>query len=76
MVKLDLSLLEGINDDIDFCLKLAQEESVLILPGVIVGMKNWLCLSFAIQLPTLEDGLRRVKSFCQRHAKQVEVLSN
>ncbi|XWS39437.1 hypothetical protein CRYUN_Cryun18bG0054000 [Craigia yunnanensis] len=33
MVKLDLSLLEGIDDDMDFCVKLAKEESVIILPG-------------------------------------------
>ncbi|WRX16351.1 hypothetical protein QQP08_008838 [Theobroma cacao] len=33
MVKLDLSLLEGIDDDMDFCAKLAMEESVSILPA-------------------------------------------
>lgn len=32
-VKLDLSLLEDIDDDMDFCLKLAREESVVVLPG-------------------------------------------
>lgn len=32
-VKLDLSLLEDILDDVDFCCKLAKEESVIILPG-------------------------------------------
>ncbi|RDX62669.1 putative aminotransferase TAT2, partial [Mucuna pruriens] len=35
MVKLNLSLLEGISDDIDFCFKLAKEESVIIIPGAI-----------------------------------------
>jgi tyrosine aminotransferase/nicotianamine aminotransferase len=32
-VKLNLYLLEGINDDIDFCCKLAKEESVILCPG-------------------------------------------
>jgi len=32
-VELNLSLLEDISDDIDFCFKLAKEESVIILPG-------------------------------------------
>lgn len=32
-VKLDLSLLDDISDDIDFCFKLAKEESVIFLPG-------------------------------------------
>ncbi|KAI8031731.1 Nicotianamine aminotransferase 1 [Camellia lanceoleosa] len=30
-VKLNLSLLEGINDDMEFCVKLAKEESMIVL---------------------------------------------
>lgn len=41
MIKLNLSLLDDISDDIDFCFKLAKEESVIILPGTAVGLKNW-----------------------------------
>ncbi|KAK8655286.1 hypothetical protein V6N13_107873 [Hibiscus sabdariffa] len=70
MVKLNLSMLEDINDDIDFCLKLAKEESVIILPGRAVGMKNWLRITFAVESRLLRDGLERVKAFCQRHAKK------
>ena len=32
-VKLNLSLLEDIEDDIDFCMKLSKEESVIVFPG-------------------------------------------
>lgn len=32
-MKLNLSVLEGINDDMEFCIKLAKEESVIVLPG-------------------------------------------
>lgn len=35
-VKINLSLLEDIQDDVDFCCKLAKEESVIILPGELV----------------------------------------
>ncbi|XP_008229009.1 PREDICTED: probable aminotransferase TAT2 [Prunus mume] len=70
LVKLNLSTLEGIDDDIQFCLKLAKEESVIVLPGVTVGLKNWLRITFAVELPVLEDGLRRIKAFYQRHAKK------
>ncbi|KAH9743892.1 Aminotran 1 2 domain-containing protein [Citrus sinensis] len=35
MVKLNYSLLEGINSDMEFALKLAKEESVIVLPGKI-----------------------------------------
>ncbi|XP_038681081.1 probable aminotransferase TAT2 [Tripterygium wilfordii] len=70
MVKLNLSLLEGIADDMDFCLKLVQEESVIILPGITVGMKNWLRITIATDPSTLEEGLERVKTFCLRHSKK------
>ncbi|KAK6229396.1 hypothetical protein SCA6_018347 [Theobroma cacao] len=33
-IKLNLSDLEDISDDIDFCFRLAKEESVIILPGI------------------------------------------
>lgn len=70
MAKLNLLLLEGIKDDMDFCLKLAKEESVIVLPGISVGMKNWLRISFAIEPSALAVGLGRVKAFCERHAKK------
>ncbi|KAI4325127.1 hypothetical protein MLD38_030550 [Melastoma candidum] len=69
MAKLDLSLLDGIKNDIDFCLRLAKEESVIVLPGVAVGLKDWLRITFAVEPTSLEDGLSRVKAFCKRHAK-------
>ncbi|CAN4117551.1 unnamed protein product [Withania somnifera] len=69
MIKLNLSFLEGIDDDMDFCIKLAHEESVVILPGMIVGLKNWLRLSFAMEPAILKEGLERIKAFCLRHTK-------
>ncbi|XP_022948047.1 tyrosine aminotransferase-like [Cucurbita moschata] len=69
IVKLDLSLLEGIEDDCEFCVQLAKEESVIILPGAAVGLKNWLRISFAIDIEALKEGIRRLKAFCQRHVR-------
>lgn len=68
MVKLDLSQLGDIIDDIDFCIKLAKEEKMIVLPGVTMGVKNWLRITFALEPTALEDGLERLKAFCQRHA--------
>ncbi|XP_076959048.1 putative aminotransferase TAT2 [Bidens hawaiensis] len=70
MVKLDISVFEDIKDDLDFCLKLAKEESVIILPGVSVGLCNWLRVTFAIDPLYLKDGIKRLKSFCVRHSKR------
>ncbi|KAI3986749.1 hypothetical protein MKX01_014287 [Papaver californicum] len=70
MVKLNTILLEDISDDTDFCLKLAKEESVIVLPGTVLGLENWLRITFSIDLASLKDGLERMKMFCRRHAKQ------
>ncbi|XP_073026944.1 probable aminotransferase TAT2 [Primulina eburnea] len=68
MVKLNISLLNDIDDDLDFCFKLAKEESVIILPGLAVGLKNWLRITFAVGPSALEEALERVKCFCERHS--------
>ncbi|KAL3754654.1 hypothetical protein ACJRO7_001844 [Eucalyptus globulus] len=70
MVKLNLSSLEGIKDDMEFCIKLAKEESVIVLPGIGFGMKNWLRVTFAVEPFSLQDGLGRIKAFYERHAKR------
>lgn len=69
MVKLNLSLLSDIQSDVDFCIKLAKEENMVILPGISVGMKNWLRITIAVEPSELEEGLERIKAFCKRHAK-------
>ncbi|KAL6848494.1 hypothetical protein ACP4OV_021788 [Aristida adscensionis] len=71
MVKLDVSQFSDIRDDVDFCLKLAKEESVMLLPGTALGMKNWLRITFATDPPILKQGLARVRSFCRRHQSNV-----
>ncbi|XP_037472390.1 nicotianamine aminotransferase A-like [Triticum dicoccoides] len=70
MVKLNLHLLEEIHDDIDFCCKLAKQESVILCPGSVLGMENWVRITFACVPSSLEDGLERIKSFCQRNKKK------
>ncbi|XP_057455535.1 probable aminotransferase TAT2 [Lotus japonicus] len=69
MVKINFSQVKDIVDDVDFCVKLAKEESVLLLPGVTVGLKNWLRISLAVDPSELEEGLSRIKAFSLRYAK-------
>ncbi|KAG6720593.1 hypothetical protein I3842_03G070200 [Carya illinoinensis] len=75
MVELNVSLLEDISDDVDFCLKLAKEESVIVLPGSFVGLKNWIRITFAVEPAYLEDGLKRIKAFYHRHAACHDAIS-
>ncbi|KAL6340424.1 hypothetical protein AAG906_006085 [Vitis piasezkii] len=60
MVKLNLSLLEDIDDDVEFCMKLSKEESVIVLT---CGNEERPRVTFAIDPPSLEDGLGRIKAF-------------
>ncbi|KMZ72847.1 putative Tyrosine aminotransferase [Zostera marina] len=69
MVKLNFSRLADISDDTDFCCKLAKEESVIILPGTAVGLSDWLRITFAVDLASLQDGLIKLKNFCRSHRK-------
>ncbi|CAO2814484.1 unnamed protein product [Amaranthus hypochondriacus] len=67
-VKLNLSLLHDIKDDLDFCIKLSKEEKMIVLPGAALGMKNWLRIMFALEPSILVQGLERLQTFCLRHA--------
>ena len=40
-----------------------------IFAGSALGMKDWIRITFAMDIPTLENALERITSFCQRHAK-------
>ncbi|XP_057792497.1 nicotianamine aminotransferase 1-like [Salvia miltiorrhiza] len=68
MIEINPLLLEDVKDDVDFALKLAREESVVIMPGSVLGLKNWLRLSFSVEPATLRDGLERIRAFCSRHS--------
>ncbi|KAL8189256.1 hypothetical protein R6Q57_028822 [Mikania cordata] len=76
MVKLNVSLLKDISDDIDFCFKLAKEESVIVLPGLTVGLPNWVRITFAAEPSSLEEALDRINSFYQRHSHQQKCQTN
>ncbi|CAF2131805.1 hypothetical protein BRARA_K00024 [Brassica rapa] len=69
VTKMDLSLLEDITDDVDFCMKLAREENLVLLPGEALGKKNWVRISIGVERSMLEDAFARLKSFVGRHVK-------
>ncbi|KAK8668973.1 hypothetical protein V6N13_106417 [Hibiscus sabdariffa] len=54
-VKLNVSLLEDIGDDLEFCMKPAKEEKVIIVPAEMAfGMKNWVRMTFACEILAVE----------------------
>ncbi|XP_010438458.1 PREDICTED: probable aminotransferase TAT1 [Camelina sativa] len=72
LTKLQLPLLEDIEDDMDFCMKLAKEENLVLLPGVALGLKNWIRITIGVEPQMLEDALERLNSFCKRHLKKTK----
>uniref|UniRef100_A0A0D6R368 Aminotransferase class I/classII large domain-containing protein n=1 Tax=Araucaria cunninghamii TaxID=56994 RepID=A0A0D6R368_ARACU len=68
MVKINISTFKDIKDDMEFASTLVNEESVIVLPGSTLGMKNWIRILFAAPSSLLEDAWGRIESFCQRHA--------
>jgi tyrosine aminotransferase len=45
------------------------QEKKKYFTGSALGLKNWVRITFAIDIPSLVDAFERIKSFCQRHGK-------
>jgi aspartate aminotransferase len=51
------------NDSMDFCSKLLEKEGVAVVPGLAFGTEGYFRFSFATDLESIEEGIRRVKKF-------------
>ncbi|HTT73832.1 MAG TPA: aminotransferase class I/II-fold pyridoxal phosphate-dependent enzyme [Thermoplasmata archaeon] len=57
---------------VDFCTRLLEEERLALVPGVAFGPagERHVRLSFTSSLDTLEEGIRRLRRFLERHGAQ------
>lgn len=74
--KVDVSFFADIEDDQDFCNKLAKEKNLVVLPGIAFGQRNWLRHSIDMDAATLEDAFERLKSFCESHSVEAKASVN
>lgn len=70
MVRINVELLDGVEDDVDFSKKLLVEENVSMLPGQCFGMKNFIRLVICPPEDTVRDAFERIVAFCGRYKKK------
>lgn len=68
MVGIDVAALD-VASDLDFCEKLYQEESVLVLPGQCFKLRNFFRIVLCPPPAQLEQAVARMRDFCARHTK-------
>ncbi len=53
------------NDSVEFCKELLQEVGVAVVPGIGFGSEGYFRFSFATDITTIRDGIRRIKKFIE-----------
>ncbi len=51
------------NDSIEFCKELLQEVGVAVVPGIGFGSEGYFRFSFATDMTTIKEGIRRIEKF-------------
>ncbi|MEA3434188.1 MAG: pyridoxal phosphate-dependent aminotransferase [Campylobacterota bacterium] len=54
------------NDSIEFCKELLQEMGVAVVPGIGFGSEGYFRFSFATDMTTIKEGIRRIDKFVKQ----------
>lgn len=54
------------NNSMEFCKELLKETGVAVVPGVGFGSEGYFRFSFATDMATIQDGIRRIKKFVEK----------
>lgn len=58
------------NDSITFCKELLQEVGVAVVPGIGFGSEGYFRFSFATDITTIREGIRRIEKFVKQKRAQ------
>jgi len=53
------------NDSVKFCADLLEQKGVALVPGLAFGTEGYIRFSFATDLKTIEEGIKRIKEFVE-----------
>jgi len=60
-----VNIKEVTNDSMKFCSDLLEEKGVAVVPGLAFGTEGYFRFSFATDLASIEEGIRRIKEFVE-----------
>ena len=61
-----VNIKEITNDSMEFSAKLLEEQGVAVVPGLAFGTEGYFRFSFATDLASIEEGIRRIKKFAEK----------
>ena len=60
-----INIQEVTNDSMKFCSELLEQTGVALVPGLAFGTERYVRFSFATDLATIQEGIRRIKEFIE-----------
>ena len=54
------------NDSMKFCSSLLEEQGIAVVPGIAFGLDGHFRFSFATDLQSIQEGIRRIKTFIEK----------
>lgn len=55
-----------LNDSMDFCASLLENEKLAVIPGKAFGLNNYIRVSYATSMEAIKEGLNRIESFIKK----------
>jgi len=62
-----INIKEVSNDSMDFATRLLEDEGVAVVPGVGFGAEGYIRFSFATDIKTIREGIKRIERFIQNN---------
>ena len=60
-----VNIKEVSNDSMKFCAELLEQKGVALVPGLAFGSEGYFRFSFATDLATIQEGIKRIKEFVE-----------